>query len=76
MEDTKVGTSVRIHNGRPELFICDKRKQEVALIEAGLTCQDKRYGDIVETMRKCDTVSLMSWGLFISVVSIIAFIMR
>lgn len=30
VENTEVGTSVRIHSSRPELFGCDKKKQEVA----------------------------------------------
>lgn len=30
VENTEVGTSVRIRSSRPELFGCDKKKQEVA----------------------------------------------
>lgn len=40
-EDTEVGTGVRIPSSRPELFSCDKKKQEVALIEVRITCQDE-----------------------------------
>ena len=67
---------MRIHSSRPEPFICDKRKQEVTLTEVGITCQDKLHTNIVEKMRKCDTTSLISWDLFINVVSVVAFVMR
>lgn len=37
----RIKTSARVGNDRLDLSICGKRKRDITLIAAGITCQDK-----------------------------------
>lgn len=51
-EGSNVDTSIRMSNSRPELFVYDKRMQEVTLIEEGTTDQNKLHTDLVRRMSR------------------------
>ncbi|TBU02922.1 hypothetical protein CWI36_1021p0010 [Hamiltosporidium magnivora] len=38
--DTRIKTDVKIRNNRPDIFILDKKKNKITLIEVGITSQD------------------------------------
>ncbi|KAF7683474.1 hypothetical protein TCON_1314 [Astathelohania contejeani] len=48
--DTKIRTDILIKNYRPDIFIYDKKKNEIILVEVSITSQDNLQ--IVETENK------------------------
>ena len=38
--DTRIVTDIKIQNNRPDIFIHDKKRKEIILIEVGITNQD------------------------------------
>ncbi|TBU01692.1 hypothetical protein CWI36_1283p0010 [Hamiltosporidium magnivora] len=38
--DTRIKTAIKIRNNRPDIFILDKKKNKITLIEVGITSQD------------------------------------
>ena len=48
--DTRIKTDVKIKHDRPDLFVFDKKKKEITLIEIGITNLD------ILTFRRCGTV--------------------
>ena len=38
--EVEIKTDIKLPNNRPELFIYDKKKEEITLIEVGITNQD------------------------------------
>ncbi|KAF7684780.1 hypothetical protein TCON_0010 [Astathelohania contejeani] len=48
--DTRIRTDILIKNNRPDIFIYDKKENEIILVEAGITSQDNLQ--IVETENK------------------------
>ncbi|TBU12772.1 hypothetical protein CWI38_0635p0030, partial [Hamiltosporidium tvaerminnensis] len=63
--DTRIKTDVKIRNNRPDIFILDKKKNKITLIEVGITCQDSLQ--IVET-KKLRKYDLLANDLIISYV--------
>ncbi|TBU10160.1 hypothetical protein CWI38_1977p0010, partial [Hamiltosporidium tvaerminnensis] len=55
--DTRIKTDVKIRNNRPDIFVLDKRRNKITLIEVGITSQDSLQ--IVETdkLRKYDLLA-------------------
>ena len=39
--DTRVRTSIKIDANRPDMLVHDKKRQEITLIEVGITSQDR-----------------------------------
>ncbi|TBU00226.1 hypothetical protein CWI37_1072p0010, partial [Hamiltosporidium tvaerminnensis] len=52
--DTRIKTDVKIRNNRPDIFILDKRKNKITLIEVGITSQDSLQIVETEKLRKYD----------------------
>ncbi|TBU20178.1 reverse transcriptase [Hamiltosporidium tvaerminnensis] len=52
--DTKIKTDVKIRNNRPNLYIFDKKKNKISLIEVGITSQDLLHIVETEKIRKYD----------------------
>ncbi|KAF7682499.1 hypothetical protein TCON_2274 [Astathelohania contejeani] len=48
--DTRIRTDILIKNNRPNIFIYDKKENEIILVEVGITSQDNLQ--IVETEKK------------------------
>ncbi|KAF7676620.1 hypothetical protein TCON_2670, partial [Astathelohania contejeani] len=48
--DTRIRTNILIKNNRPDIFIYDKKENEIILVEIGITSQDNLQ--IVETEKK------------------------
>ncbi|KAF7683753.1 hypothetical protein TCON_1050 [Astathelohania contejeani] len=48
--DTKIRSDILIKNTRPDIFIYDKKENEIILVEVGITSQDNLQ--IVETEKK------------------------
>ncbi|KAF7678769.1 hypothetical protein TCON_2590 [Astathelohania contejeani] len=48
--DTRIRTDILIKNNRPDIFIYDKKENEIILVEVGITGQDNFQ--IVETEKK------------------------
>ncbi|KAF7683547.1 hypothetical protein TCON_1240 [Astathelohania contejeani] len=48
--DTRIRTDILIKNNRPDIFIYDKKDNEIILVEVGITSQDNLQ--IVETEEK------------------------
>ncbi|KAF7683156.1 hypothetical protein TCON_1633 [Astathelohania contejeani] len=48
--DTRIRTNILIKNNRPDIFIYDKKENEIILVEVGITSQDNLQ--IVETEKK------------------------
>ena len=56
-ENTRIQTDVKIQNNRPDIFIHDKKKNEIILIEVGITNQDLLQVVENEKMRKYDLIA-------------------
>ncbi|KAF7684402.1 hypothetical protein TCON_0401 [Astathelohania contejeani] len=48
--DTRIRTDILIKNNRPDIFIYDKKENEIILVEVGITIQDNFQ--IIETEKK------------------------
>jgi hypothetical protein len=55
--DTRIKTDVLIKNNRPDIFIYDKKANEVIIIEIGITCQDLLQQVENEKKRKYDLLA-------------------
>jgi hypothetical protein len=55
--DTRLKTDIKISNNRPDIFIFDKRKQEIILVEVGITSQDNLQQVELEKTRKYDLLA-------------------
>ncbi|KAK1347530.1 hypothetical protein LUQ84_003065 [Hamiltosporidium tvaerminnensis] len=50
--DTRIKTDVKIRNNRPDIFILDKKKNKITLIEVGITSKDSLQIVETEKLRK------------------------
>ncbi|TBU01882.1 hypothetical protein CWI37_0607p0010, partial [Hamiltosporidium tvaerminnensis] len=55
--DTRIKTDVKIQNNRPDIFILDKKKNKITLIEVGITSQDLLQLVEIEKFRKYDLLA-------------------
>jgi hypothetical protein len=55
--DTRIRTDIKIQNNRPDLFVLDKRRNEIMLIEVGVTNQDLLQSVELEKTRKYDLLA-------------------
>ncbi|MGL5716602.1 MAG: RNA-directed DNA polymerase [Paraclostridium sp.] len=55
--DTTIRTDIKIEHNRPDLFIWDKKKNEITLIEVGITNQDSLNQVENEKKRKYDLLA-------------------
>ena len=55
--DTRVNTGIKIDANRPDIFIHDKKRKEVILIEIGITSQDRLMTVETEKKRKYDVLA-------------------
>ncbi|KAL6122464.1 hypothetical protein NUSPORA_00505 [Nucleospora cyclopteri] len=55
--DNRIKTNVKIQCNKPDLFIHDKRKNLIALIEVGITSQDNLQTVETEKLRKYDLLA-------------------
>ncbi|TBU11007.1 hypothetical protein CWI38_1433p0030, partial [Hamiltosporidium tvaerminnensis] len=55
--DTRIKTDVKIRNNRPDIFILDKKKNKITLIEVGITSQDSLQIVETEKLRKYDLLT-------------------
>ncbi|KAF7681022.1 hypothetical protein TCON_2363 [Astathelohania contejeani] len=73
--DTRIRTDILIKNNRPDIFIYDKKENEIILVEVGITSQDNLQ--IVETkkQRKYDLLANELGLLYKSKTTIIPYVM-
>ena len=55
--DTRVKTDIKVQNNRPDIFVFDKKKKEITLIEIGVTNQDLLQTVETEKTRKYDILA-------------------
>ena len=55
--DTRIKTDILIKNNSPDIFIYDKKKNEITIIEVGITCQDLLQQVEIEKKRKYDLLA-------------------
>ena len=55
--DTRIKTDVLIKNNHPDIFIYDKKKNEITIIEVRITCQDLLQQVEIEKKRKYDLLA-------------------
>ncbi|TBU11951.1 hypothetical protein CWI38_0965p0010, partial [Hamiltosporidium tvaerminnensis] len=55
--DTRIKTDVKTRNNRPDIFILDKKKNKITLIEVGITSQDSLQIVETEKLRKYDLLA-------------------
>ena len=55
--DTRIKTDIKINNNRPDIFVYDKKRKEIILIEVGITNQDLLQTVEVEKQRKYDILA-------------------
>lgn len=55
--DTRIRTDVKIQNNRPDIFVFDKKRKEITLIEVGITSQSQLNRVENEKMRKYDLIA-------------------
>ncbi|TBU20684.1 hypothetical protein CWI38_0035p0070 [Hamiltosporidium tvaerminnensis] len=54
---TRIKTDVKIRNNRPDIFILDKKKNKITLIEVGITSKDSLQVAETEKLRKYDLLA-------------------
>jgi hypothetical protein len=52
--DTRIETDIKVQNNGPDLFVLDKRNNEIAIIEVGIASQDQLQKVEAEKHRKYD----------------------
>ncbi len=55
--DTRVRTGIKIDANRPDIFVLDKKRREIILIEVGITSQDRLQTVETEKKRKYDILA-------------------
>ena len=55
--DIRIKTDIKINNNRPDIFVYDKKRKEIILIEVGITNQDLLQTVEVEKQRKYDILA-------------------
>ena len=55
--DTRIRTDIKVANNRPDIFVLDKKRREIILIEVGITNQDLLQTLEVEKTRKYDLLA-------------------
>jgi hypothetical protein len=73
--DTTIRTDIKIQNNRPDIFIYDKKRKEILLIEVGITNQDLLNVVENEKMRKYDLLANELGLLYKCNTKIIPFVM-
>ncbi|TBU10617.1 hypothetical protein CWI38_1645p0020, partial [Hamiltosporidium tvaerminnensis] len=73
--DTRIKTDVKIRNYRPDIFILDKKKNKITLIEVGITSQDSLQIVETEKLRKYDLLANELGLIYRCSVEIIPYVM-
>ncbi|TBU20063.1 reverse transcriptase, partial [Hamiltosporidium tvaerminnensis] len=73
--DTRIKTDVKIRNNRPDIFILDKKKNKITLIEVGITSQDSLQTLETEKLRKYDLLANELGLIYKCSVEIIPYVM-
>ncbi|TBU13179.1 hypothetical protein CWI38_0509p0010, partial [Hamiltosporidium tvaerminnensis] len=73
--DTRIKTDVKIRNNRPDIFILDKKKNKITLIEVGITSQDSLQIVETEKLRKYDLLANELGLIYRCSVEIIPYVM-
>ncbi|KAF7678800.1 hypothetical protein TCON_2561 [Astathelohania contejeani] len=61
--DTRIRTDILIKNNRPDIFVYDKKKNEIILVEVGITSQDNTR--MLKQRRRVNTTSWrMNWACY------------
>ncbi|TBU17010.1 hypothetical protein CWI38_0291p0040, partial [Hamiltosporidium tvaerminnensis] len=73
--DTRIKTDVKIRNNRLDIFILDKKKNKITLIEVGITSQDSLQIVETEKLRKYDLLANELGLIYKCSVEIIPYVM-
>ncbi|TBU10202.1 hypothetical protein CWI38_1945p0030 [Hamiltosporidium tvaerminnensis] len=73
--NTRIKTDVKIRNNRPDIFILDKKKNKMTLIEVGITFQDSLQIVETEKLRKYDLLANKLGLIYKCSVEIIPYVM-
>ncbi|KAF7683356.1 hypothetical protein TCON_1432 [Astathelohania contejeani] len=73
--DTKIKTNILIKNNRPDIFIYDKKENEIILVEVGITSQDNLQIDETKKKKKYDLCENESGLLYEAKTKIIPYVM-
>ncbi|TBU11613.1 hypothetical protein CWI38_1116p0010, partial [Hamiltosporidium tvaerminnensis] len=73
--DIRIKTDVKIRNKRPDIFILDKKKNKITLIEVGITSQDSLQIVETEKLRKYDLLANELGLIYRCSVEIIPYVM-
>ncbi|TBU11109.1 hypothetical protein CWI38_1381p0030, partial [Hamiltosporidium tvaerminnensis] len=73
--DTRIKTDFKIRNNRPDIFILDKKKNKITLIEVGITSQDSLQIVETEKLRKYDLLANELGLIYKCSVEIIPYVM-
>ncbi|TBT97257.1 hypothetical protein CWI37_2390p0010, partial [Hamiltosporidium tvaerminnensis] len=71
----RIKTDVKIRNNRPDIFILDKKKNKITLIEVGITSQDSLQIVETEKLRKYDLLANELGLIYKCSVEIIPYVM-
>ncbi|TBU13029.1 hypothetical protein CWI38_0554p0010 [Hamiltosporidium tvaerminnensis] len=73
--DTRIKTDVKIRNNRSDIFILDRKKNKITLIEVGITSQDSPKIVETEKLRKYDLLANDLGHIYKFSVAIIPYVM-
>ncbi|TBU13432.1 hypothetical protein CWI38_0432p0010 [Hamiltosporidium tvaerminnensis] len=73
--DTRIKTDFKIRNNKPDIFILDKKKNKITLIEVGITSQDSLQIVETEKLRKYDLLANELGLIYRCSVEIILYVM-
>ncbi|KAF7684304.1 hypothetical protein TCON_0511 [Astathelohania contejeani] len=73
--DTRIRTDILIKNNRPDIFIYDKKENEIILVEVGITSQDNLQIVETEKKRKYDLLANELGLLYKAKTKIISYVM-
>ncbi|KAF7684287.1 hypothetical protein TCON_0519, partial [Astathelohania contejeani] len=73
--DTRIRNDILIKNNRPDIFIYDKKENEIILVEVGITSQDNLQIAETEKKRKYDLLANELGLLYKAKTKIISYVM-
>ncbi|KAF9760720.1 hypothetical protein NGRA_3045 [Nosema granulosis] len=73
--DTRISTDIKVHHNKPDIFVLDKTRKEILIVEVGITNQDLLTVVENEKLRKYDLLANELGLMYKSKTKIVPYVM-
>ncbi|KAF9764103.1 hypothetical protein NGRA_0832 [Nosema granulosis] len=73
--DTRISTDIKVRHNKPDIFVLDKKRKEILLVEVGITNQDLLTVVENEKLRKYDLLANELGLMYKSKTKIVPYVM-